>query len=333
MRTAALRIPAFLLVASGIIFISLWLMTSPNFISNRSLLAVGSSIDIALIIPLIYFLFIRNSSFPKITVVPVFILSLIMAFQVIPDDYHATLNRIKMLVAPIELGVIGFLIYKVIQLNKNLSQTKGGLRNFPERMKAVLLDMKAKPVLANIASSECSLFYYTFAGWAKPQALASNEFSYYLESGYKSVFVLVLFLLPVETFVLHYWLMIISPTLAWILTGISIYSLFFIFGDRNAMRHRPIFLDQDSLSINIGIRWSFELPYHLIDKIELREGDAHSEKFVNLSSFGHGNVVISLREKLHVQGIYGIKKSTDKLVLSIDSEDKFFASLSKRITA
>lgn len=307
-------------------------MSSANFISNRSLLAIGSSVDIALVIPLAYFLFIRNSSIPKITVVPVFILSLVTAFQVIPNAYHSTLNRIEMLVAPIELGVIGFLIYKVIQLNKKLGQTKGGLRNFPERMKEILLEMKAKPVLANVAASESSLFYYTFAGWKKPQALASNEFSYHHKSGYKAVFVLVLFLLPVETFVLHYWLMTINPIIAWILTGISLYSLFFIFGDRNAIRHRPIIFEQDSLLINVGIRWSFELPYVLIEKIELREGDEHNEKFVNLSSFGHGNVVISLKDKIEVKGIYGIKKSTDKLVLSIDDKDKFFESLSRRTT-
>ena len=332
MRTAALRIPAFLLIATGIVLTSLWLMTSSNFISERSLLAVGSSVDIALIIPILYFLFIRKTSVPKITVIPVFVLSLIIAFQVIPDDYHSTLSRIEMLVAPIELGVIGFLIFKVIQVNKKLGRTKGSLRDFPERMKEVLTDLKASPVLANVASSESSLFYYTFLGWKKPNALVQNEFSYFKESGYQSVFAVVLFLLPVETFVLHYWLMGFSNTLAWVLTGLSIYSLFFVFGDRNAMRHRPIELTQASLLVNLGIRWKVNLPYQLIEKIELREGDEHTEKFVNLSSFGSGNVVLTLKEKIMIQGIYGIKKSTDKLVLSIDNRDKFFAQILEKIT-
>lgn len=332
MRTAALRIPAFILIASGIVFISFWLMTSSNFISNRSLLAVGSSVDIALIIPLVYFLFIRNSSIPKITVVPVFILSLIAAFQVIPNDYHSTLNRIEMLVAPIELSIIGFLIYKVIQLNKRLEQTKGGLRNFPERMRQVLLDLKARPILANVASTESSLFYYTFAGWKRPSVLQENEFSNYRESGYKSIFVLILFLLPVETFVLHYWLSSFSIVLAWLLTGISLYSLFFIFGDRNAIRHRPVSVTSSGLDLVTGIRWKVFIPFELIDKVELREGDNFSEKFVNLSSFGHGNVVILLKEKIEARGIYGIKKSTDKLVLSIDDKDKFFELISTSIT-
>lgn len=332
MRTAALRIPAFILIASGIVFISFWLMTSSNFISNRSLLAVGSSVDIALIIPLVYFLFIRNSSIPKITLVPVFILSLVGAFQVIPNDYHSTLNRIEMLVAPIELSIIGFLIYKVIQLNKKLGQTKGGLRNFPERMRQVLLDLKAIPILANVASTEASLFYYTFAGWKRPNVLQENEFSNYRESGYKSIFVLILFLLPVETFVLHYWLSSYSIVLAWVLTGISLYSLFFIFGDRNAIRHRPVSVTSSGLDLVTGIRWKVFIPFELIDKVELREADNFSEKFVNLSSFGHGNVVILLKEKIEARGIYGIKKSTDKLVLSIDDKDKFIELISASIT-
>ena len=332
MKTAAIRIPSFILIASGIIFLSIWLMNSPQFVSNRSLIAFGSSVDLALIIPLVYFLFIRKTSIPKITVVPVFILSLTLAFQIIPSNYHNTLSIIEMTVAPLELAIIGFLIYKVSQINRQLERSKATLRDFPERIKEVLIDLKTKPLLANVAASESSLFYYTIMGWKQPTALDELQFSYYQKSGYKSVFVLVLFLLPVETFVLHYWLMTISPVLAWVLTGLSLYNLFFVFGDRNAMRHRPIELEADHIKMNIGIRWAFELPYESIKKIELREGDEHSEKFVNLSSFGAGNVVIRLKEKIKVQGIYGIKKSTDKLVLSIDNSDKFFELVSERIT-
>ena len=66
----------------------------------------GSSVDLALIIPLVYFLFIRKTSIPKITVVPVFILSLTLAFQIIPSNYHNTLSIFEMMVAPLEMAII-----------------------------------------------------------------------------------------------------------------------------------------------------------------------------------------------------------------------------------
>lgn len=331
MRTTLLRIPAFFIIATGIVFISFWLMTSAQFEAQRNLLAIGSSIDIAVIIPLTYFLLIRKTAIPNITVIPVFIVSLILGFQIIPQNYQQTLNSLELLVAPIELGIIGFLIYKVIQVNKKLGQTEGGLRNFPERIRLVLQDLKVSAILTNVATTEVSLFYYAFAGWKKPQTLQENEFSNYRESGYSNIFILVLFLLPVETFVLHYWLSSFSSVLAWVLTGLSLYSLFFIFGDRNALHHRPVTVSSTGITLLTGIRWEVVIPFELIEKIELREGDEHKEKFVNLSAFGHGNVVISLKEKVVVKGIYGIKKSTDKLVLSIDDNTQFFELIPKRI--
>ncbi len=307
-------------------------MKSATFQSNQSLLALGSSIDLALLIPIIYFLCIRKTNIPKFTIVPVFIISLTIAFQVIPQGFHQTLTIIEYAAAPLELGLIGFLIYKVSQVRKSMKEQSASREDFPELLNQVLRELKFTNTQANIISSEVSLFYYTFMGWKKPESLDNHSFTYYQTSGYKNVFVVALFLLPVETFALHYWLATYSTTLAWILTAISIYSVFFILGDRNSIRHRPIKIGLETLHLRIGIRWNTSIHYDKIKAIELREADELSEKFANLATFGPGNVVIILKEPMKLKGIYGISKNTDRIALSMDNEKEFVSLLHEKIT-
>lgn len=330
-RSNSARFAFFLITAAAIAVIGFWLMTE-GFTNHRDLLSVGVSVDIALLIPITYFLIIRKSTIPKITIVPIFILSLVLAYQIVPDEHQITLTYLEYLVVPVELTIIGLLIYYVIKIGRDLEQSKGSLRSFPEILKVILEKRGLQGIYSNVISSEASLFYYTFAGWGKPAQLNSNEFTYDKSSGYKNVFILVLFLLPAETIALHFWLSSYNETLAWVLTAISIYSVFFLFGDRNSIRHRPISVNENGLQLNIGIRWNTEIPFDQIEKIELREGDETAEKFANLATFGYGNVMLILKDKMTLQGIYGIKKTTDRIALSIDEKDLFVQKINENLT-
>lgn len=331
LRSNPARFGFFLIIAATIAAIGFWLMTE-RFADQRELLSIGVSVDIALLIPLFYFIIIRKGTIPKITVVPIFILSLVLAYQIVPTQHQTTLTYIEFLVAPLELTIIGLLIYYVIKIGRDLEQSKGSLRSFPEILKVILEKRGLHGIYANVISSEASLFYYTLAGWSKPHELEENEFTYHQKSGYKTLFILVLFLLPVETFVIHLWLSSFSSTAAWIMTAISIYSLFFVFGDRNSIRHRPISVNEEALQLQIGIRWNTEIPYDQIAKIELREGDETAEQFANLATYGYGNVMLILKEEMTLRGIYGIKKTTDRIALSIDEKDLFVKKVNEKLT-
>jgi hypothetical protein len=313
-------------MASVILAIGFYLM-SESFNNQKDIIAIGVSVDIALLIPLTYFFMIRNSGIPKLTLVPVFVLSLVLAYQIVPIEHQNTLSYIEYLLIPVELTVIGLLIYHVIKIGRDLDQSKNSLSSFPEILKNILEKRGFRGIQSSLISSEASLFYYTFAGWGSPAPLAKNEFSYDKESGYRTIFIVILFLLPVETVAFHYLISIWSQTLAWVLTAISAYSVFFILGDRNSMRHRPITLTNDSILLPIGLRWKTEISFDQIKNIEIREADSSKEDFANLTSFGSGNILIILKEKLTIRGIYGIKKHTDRLSLSIDEHERFLQML------
>lgn len=332
-KPSSLRLFFFLAISTFILGISFWLMQSRHFELNKGLLAIGSSLDMVVLIPLAYYFTIRKTSISKLSTVPVSVLCLILAYQIIPAEHQTTLFYLELLIAPLELVILGLLVINVGKISKSVKNSGHGLRTFPETLKQVLLNKGVSPLVSNLVTTESSLFYYAFFGWKKPALLKTGEFSNYKASGYKSVFVTILFLLPIETVALHFWLASYSHVVAWVLTGISIYSVFFILGDRNAVYHRPNSLGEKSMFLSTGIRWQVELPYNQIESLDQREGDETKEKFLNFSTFGHGNLVIKLKSPITVRGLYGIKKTTETLVLSIDRSDLFSDKVREKISS
>src|SRR5690242_1262839 len=66
--------------------------------------------------------------------------------------------------------------------------------------------------------------------------------------------------LLVETVVLHYWLVAKHPLLAWVLTLVSLTTLAWLAADYVAMGRGAVRLDDRSLRLDIGRRFSVRLP-------------------------------------------------------------------------
>ena len=100
----------FLIIASLILLIK-----SNYFSENPQLLSDAITVDLLLIVPLIYFLIIRRRGIPKITVLTVFILGIVLLTYFLPKENQLFLNNVKTYVLPfLELGIFGVVIYKVV---------------------------------------------------------------------------------------------------------------------------------------------------------------------------------------------------------------------------
>lgn len=327
-------LPFFLLAA--ILITSTWfIINSSAFAQRPDLMAMASTIDLTLLIPMIYFLCIRKSSIPKVTVLPVFVLSMVLASQLIPSDYQQTLGYIQYLVPLIELFVIGFILYNVRKTVKAYGQQRQGKKRqgFLETVSEATTNAYGEGVFANVFATEISVFHYAIIGW-NPQIEApkGERFTYHKESGYFAFLGVIIFALVVETAIFHLLLMQWSNVAAWILTGISIYSLFFVFGDFNAIRKRPIYFKEDGLMVRVGIRWRVFIPFEEIESVELRIPDKDKEEFANFIVAGEANTVINLKSEVTAKGLYGFKKTFSRLALNMDNRQDFQKQLSEKIS-
>ena len=310
-----------------VISLSYFISKSTFFYSHNNLFSLAMTLDIAVLIPTVYYLIIRKSSINKITIVPIFVLSIVCASFIIPSKSQFFLDYIKFLLFPIELFVIWFLINSSKKIAARYSEINRVINDHVEILYNSLLQIFQNNTLAQILTTEISIFYYAFFGWNRSEELDHNAlktFSYHKNNGYSQVIFVFMFIIILETSILHYFISNFSVTLSWILTVLSIYGLLFLLADLNSVRKRPILVYADTLSIRIGFRWRVLIPLHSIEKVIYTKRDIKStDGLLKAVLVGNQNLIIELKEHRVAYGLYGFKKRFNRISLFIDDIKEF----------
>jgi len=318
---------------SGLIIVAaLLIVNSRYFVHHESILSSALTVDLTLLLPLTYFLFIRKTKVPKLTVLPVFILSLITASAIIPDHYQGTLDLVKFLLAPIELFVLGFIIFKTRRIIKGYKESQQSLPDFSETLRQVLRQELKYKTVADIFTSEISMFRYTFSGLNRTKESGDGTtFTYHKESGYLLIIAVLVFIMFVETFALHLALSRWNDVVAWVFTGLSIYGVFFLTGDAKAVLRRPVYIDKDYLHIRTGLRWYAQIPLAEIGSVELISSMPKEEGAVPLLLLGSPNILLRCTSPQTAIGYYGISRTFTSAGLAIDEYAAFKTLLEQEI--
>lgn len=319
-KLVAFGIPLLLMLSVVLLSQSDWFQQHPESLST------AITFDLAMIIPLVYLFLIWKKPIPKYTTTPVFIAGLILASYIIPASHQFYLGLIKQWVVPlVELTVLTFIVLKVRKIYKAYKVQKNNSFDFHTVIQQASREVVPKGV-ASILSFEISLIYYGFLNW-KQRKLASNEFSYHNKTGTIAILSVLILIIWVETFVIHILLQRWSPLMAWILTGISLYSGFQVFGMLRSLSKRPISIEKDVLQVRYGIMSEATIPLENIDSITVSSKqhnfDKETRKLSPLGDLESHNVLIHLKNEGVMEGLYGMKKKFKTLALHIDEKAQF----------
>ena len=327
------RLVTFVGLILAVVFAAFWVIQSSEFVNNASILSLGITADFVVLLPLAYFVLIRKTKVSKFTVLPVFILSTFLASVIIPKEHQIYLKFAEYALAPLELGIIGFVIYQVSQIIKKQRKSEKSKIDFLESLREIIFKKTNNQTFANIFATEASMFYYAFGGWGKQKEINNQTyFTYHKESAYFSFAWVILFMVVVETIALHFALSLWSIIAAWILTALSVYSFFFILGDMNAIKKRPIYLDDEFLYIRIGIRWQAKIPLREVQVVELTNDVPENKSHANLILMGMPNVCLTFTKTQKATGLYGIRKNFQSLSICVDDKEKFKQIVENNIT-
>ena len=314
-------------VLLGFLFLSLWgLSRSVWFMQHPSSLSLGIILDFAITIPLVYFFCIRNTKVPNLSVVPVFILGLVASSFIIPVEHQGVLDSLMTWVLPVvELSVFSILILKIRKLVRTFKETKSQESDFFTALQQAAQDI-LPGFVGKAFATEISGFYYGFLHWKKIK-LAQNHFSYHKKSGTVALLAAVIFIVLVETTVLHLVLSRWSVVVAWVLSGLSIYTAFQLFAFLRSLSKRPYILDGTKLFLRYGILSEAVLDIRDIERIELSRKTLPADKSIRkLSPLGEldaHNVLLFLKEERTLQGLYGQAKNYQNLAIYVDQPEAF----------
>lgn len=316
----------FIAASFAILGVSHLVVGSQLFMEKPGILSFGLTFDITLTIPILYYWMSRKGKLPKALLIPIFILTLIAASLILPRDYHQFLDLIKKAIFPIEAFITSFIIFKITRIVKEYKRLKpknnlGFLRITKECIIKTIGDRKISEILA----TEISSFYYGLFAWKRLKQTGENTFTVHKKSNYGSIIGTLAFLSFLEAVVFHIVLIQLSNIAAWIIFGLNLYGITFFLADFNAARREPIHIDDESLYINVGIRWRATIPIKEIQSVELSSISYQGDKktLMALTILGSPNLMIELGRTHKAEGPYGICKSFDRVILNLDEPQRF----------
>lgn len=304
---------------------STFIASRPDLIAHPGV-SLGVTIDLLLFLPLAWLLITRRTGIPKFTIIPVSLLTLLTATIIIPEGYQQHLNFIKTYLLPVlELAFIGFIFLKSFKTLSHISKQLSPEKDALEEIRRSCLTLIDSERLASVVATEIAMFYYVLGSW-KAMIPGKTQFSTYRESGILSIFAGVLLILAVETIWLHAYLQKIDLTLAWIITGLSIYSGLQVFAHIKALRSRGHILNPDQLTLRYGLFSEVHIAYNNIDELVFTSENPTSRSEKKLALLGEmepHNLMIKLKQPVTIYKIYGLRSQAASIYFQCDQKEGF----------
>ena len=263
------------------------LVFSPVFLLKGDQLSTAVTLDLTVTAPLLYFLVIRRTRVPKMTVVRVFVLGLLLAGLLLYNKPHFLLSLLKTWVAPLAEGTLLFLIVKKFYQASRSAKKPGKEErgDVLSRCRLLLTEVTGNEKAGGILASEMAVVYYAFVPRKKAKARAGDgldvpaeTFTSYKTNGILLVLGVFCCCFMVETVGLHFLLALWNKQVAWILTTLGAYTALQLYAHMRAVRIRPIRIGEESLQLRNGLVADAAVLFDNIDAIEFDRQRAGSAR-------------------------------------------------------
>ena len=320
------HLPLFFLFWSLVLAVSFFIIRSSQFAIHPDLLSAAVTLDMVILVPLVYLVLARRMGWRQLSAIPILVLMLVAANFLVPQDHQRVLHLVEMLLAPFELVLITLLVLKVRSVRKAYRESGGTAGDFMETLERILSQTVDAGRPGKILATEIAMIYYGLLAWRqKPvDRPDTTSFSYHRNCGHGTIMGVFIFLIFVEAGVLHWFLLPRSAPLAWVIFALSIYSVVFLLADLNAARLRPIFIDGSDLVVRVALRWRARFPLAWIAKVETTTHDIENKDGL-LQAFlvPNQNVILHLDRPTTAAGLYGMEKEFQRLSLAVDDLPAF----------
>lgn len=249
----------------------------------------------------------------------------LLSFALLATGMYARemLKRVaEILFIPLEIGLVAWI---TVRTARSLRSTRG-TEDMMERLREVAREILPMPRVAEVIAFEMSVLYYSFFAWHRypryPQSPSGTQaFTYHRTSGYGAILFALLIATLAEAIPVHILVARWSPDVAWILTNLAAYGLFWFVADYRATRLRPIVLDEENLCIRTGVRWTIRIPRAHI--VAIHKNAPKSEPFLQATLPRVKPLWIELAEPVTARGPYGIKKQARWISVAVDDAKAF----------
>ena len=178
-------------------------------------------------------------------------------------------------------------------------------------------------LVARAVAVELAVFWYALFSWGRRPP---PGFSAWRRAGWVAIYVAILLACLAEAIPLHFLFRRWGPLAATLSVLLHGYTVLWLIGDLRALILRPIRLDSGMLKIRIGLRWEADVPVDAIVAVERTPAGPG----LRLGVLGSANLGLRLREPVELHGPFGIRRTSDALLLQVDEPDALESAITRR---
>lgn len=284
---------------------------------ERRALEIAVTVDLTVTLTALwYLLVVRGRGWPALTTAPVFLASTGIAGLVLPEGRQGALEAFHWLAIPVELLLLGTIAVRARRARTSFRRSAGDLY---DRIRVAARSV-APGRAADAMAYEVAILVHAFARRLSPVEPGPGEraITSHRTAAYGTVVLGLGIVVAVEAVAVHFLLRMWSPTAAWVLTGLSIYSVVWLVGDWRAIRARPSVVGRGLLRLRLGIRWEVDVPRAAIESVEPGLVEDADLKLTLPAAKG---VTLRLHEPVEAIGPYGIRRRARSIALALDDPD------------
>ena len=300
-------------------------------------LAIGITYDLMLTAPLLFYILIRKTKIPKITVVLFLVIGFMLATLLVPPHQQFHLHLITAYLLPaIELVFLFYNFYHICRIIKAFKNNPDRSRDFYFIIRESVIKTMGNVWVAKIFATEIAMVYYAVGTWERAERPVGS-FTGFRENGITALLGVIIFMITFETAIVHLLVSRWSETTAWILTVLSMYLVIQIFAHLRALKKRFIKISDHELLLKYGLFGDMKIYLKDILCVESTSNEVYVAglkvaKLAILGDLESHNVAIHFKKKQQLEKPYGFTVSCDIVLLHVDQRLEFVGQLNDLIT-
>lgn len=316
------RTGLFILLALLLIGVERFVVQTPSFVQRPGLLSWAVTADLVLGLPLLYyFIVVQPLKRSRWGLAAIASGSLFIGWWVLPDGARQPVIYLREGIVLAELGVGIYFVFKTRRIIRQYRRLAVHRSDFVLNLHQSIGRTIGQGRVVQVLTSEIVTWRYGLFGWIGSVETKADQrvFTTHRTSGQVALLILVMVVTLLETGVFHLLLSRWSVLGAWLLTAASLYGILFLIAETVATVRRPHLLDTDGLHLRFGIRWYGTIVRSQIERIELiSDKPAKASDRLTGTLLTTPNVLITLREPVCLNGLYGLTKSVRQVALFVD---------------
>jgi hypothetical protein len=311
-----------------LIGLSSWVFTISARMPESQPWVLMALVDILVVVPLIWYMVVlRPRGMRPLALIPLFVVSCGVAWLLLPSAYQSWLAPIWIVLPLLELVMMGVLI---VRLRRIVAWYRAHRHEHPYVVDALIASVSSElgsSLAVRLFVLETLMIYLSFVGWflryrqVQPQ---HQIFFYHQKSRYTPVFMAWMSVMLIETVLFHLLIQGWNETVAWVITGISVYSCFWLAGEYTLIKLSPHVLDGTTLYLRSGLRWRTQITLSEIVAVEKpKRADAKSPDYVAFARSDEPQMVLCLAHPVRVDGLFGTHKTVRRIGIFVDDLVRF----------